>query len=144
MEGWSSGMGHSSTHAFLLLYLKQHKENLYMAKRKSANEEIDSDFFEELAKNTGGDVLGKMDSVKYFVDTGSLALNYICSGRFIGGGVPGGKLTEIYGPSSSSKSLIGTNILFGCQRMKGIAILLDCENSANRDFINKASHCNVV
>jgi recombination protein RecA len=114
-----------------------------MAKRKSTNEEIDSDFFEELAKNTGGDVLGKMDSVKYFVDTGSLALNYICSGRFIGGGVPGGKLTEIYGPSSSSKSLIGTNILFGCQRMKGIAILLDCENSANRDFINKASHCNV-
>lgn len=116
-----------------------------MVKRKSSNSEDNNfdDFFEELAEKTGGDVLDKIDSVKYFVDTGSLALNYICSGRFIGGGVPGGKLTEIYGPSSSSKSLIGTNILHGCQRMNGVPVLIDCENSANKEFITKASHCNL-
>lgn len=116
-----------------------------MVKRKNSNSEDNNfdDFFEELAEKTGGDVLDKIDSVKYFVDTGSLALNYICSGRFIGGGVPGGKLTEIYGPSSSSKSLIGTNILHGCQRMNGVPVLIDCENSANKEFITKASHCNL-
>lgn len=114
-----------------------------MAKKKLAdNDDLDG-FFQELADQTGGDVLSKIDSIKYFVDTGSLALNYICSGKFIGGGIPGGKLTEIYGPSSSSKSLIGTNILFGCQRMRGIPVLLDCENSANQEFIKKASHCNI-
>ena len=113
-----------------------------MAKKKDINEAND-DFFEYLAKETAGDVLEQIDSVKYFVDTGSLALNYICSGRFISGGIPGGKLTEIYGPNSSSKSLLGANILFGCQRQKGVASLQDCENSANKEFIQKASHCNL-
>lgn len=99
--------------------------------------------FKEIAAETGGDVLDKIDSVNYFVDTGSLALNYICSGKFIDGGIPGGKLTEIYGPSSSAKSLFGNNILFGCQKMGGIPVLLDCENSANKEFIKKASHCDL-
>jgi recombination protein RecA len=115
-----------------------------MAKRKSAAAiDVDDDFFQEFAEETDGAILDAIDSVKYFVDTGSLAINYICSGKFIGGGVPGGKLTEIYGPNSSSKSLIGTNILFGCQRKKGIPILEDCENSANKEFIRTASHCDL-
>jgi recombination protein RecA len=115
-----------------------------MAKKKAAaDSHVSDNFFEELAETTGGDVLDNIDSIKYFVDTGSLALNYICSGQFITGGIPGGKLTEIYGPNSSSKSLIGANILFGTQRAKGIAVLMDCENSANKEFIQKASHCNL-
>ena len=115
-----------------------------MAKKKAVfSEEEENDFFADLASETGGDVLDCIDSVRYFVDTGSLALNYICSGRFITGGIPGGKLTEVYGPNSSSKSLIGANILFGCQRMKGIPVLMDCENSANKEFINQASHCDL-
>lgn len=113
-----------------------------MAKRKT-NNDVDDSFFEELAEQTGGDVLDVIDSIKYFVDTGSLALNYICSGKFITGGIPGGKLTEIYGPNSSCKSLIGANVLFGCQKMKGIPVLMDCENSANKEFIKMASHCDL-
>lgn len=115
-----------------------------MAKRKTLTaSDSQDDFFAECAEQTGGDVLDSIDSVKYFVDTGSLSLNYICSGRFITGGIPGGKLTEIYGPNSSSKSLVGANILFGCQRAGGISVLMDCENSANKEFINQASHCDV-
>lgn len=109
--------------------------------RKKHTEDAD-DLFDIVAKETGGDILNDIDSVNYFVDTGSLALNYICSGKFINGGIPGGKLTEIYGPSSSAKSLIGNNILFGCQKMGGVPILLDCENSANKEFIETASHIN--
>jgi recombination protein RecA len=110
-----------------------------MKRKKVSSEQID-DIFSSVAKDTGGDILQDIDSIKYFVDTGSLALNYICSGRFIDGGIPGGKLTEIYGPSSSAKSLIGNNILFGCQKINGVPVLLDCENSANKEFIEKASH----
>jgi len=113
-----------------------------MAKKK-LNSDVDDDFFEDLAEKTGGDVLDSIDSIKYFIDTGSLALNYICSGRFITGGIPGGKLTEIFGPNSSSKSLFGANILFGTQKVGGIPCLLDCENSANKEFIQLASHCNL-
>ena len=112
-----------------------------MAKKK--NESSMDDFFSSMAKATGGDVLNEIDSVKYFIDSGNLAINYICSGRFIDGGIPGGKLTEIYGPSSSSKSLVGSNVLYGCQKINGIPILLDCENSANKEFIKKASHCDL-
>lgn len=115
-----------------------------MARKKiSSSEDSLDDLFKEIASETGGDVLNKIDSINYFVDTGSLALNYICSGKFIDGGIPGGKLTEIYGPSSSAKSLFGNNILFGCQKMGGIPVLLDCENSANKEFIMKASHCDL-
>jgi recombination protein RecA len=101
------------------------------------------DFFAKTAKKTGGEVLANIDSVSYFVDTGNLAVNYICSGYFITGGVPGGKLTEIFGPSSSSKSLFGNNILFGCQKINGVAVLIDAENSANKEFIKKASHADL-
>ena len=112
-----------------------------MAKKKKVN---DDEFdFDALASETDGEIIGKQDSVKYFVDTGSLALNYISSGKFITGGIPGGKLTEIFGPSSSCKSLFGNNILFGCQKLGGIAVLLDVENSANKEFMREASHCNV-
>lgn len=114
-----------------------------MAKKKSDSNEVNDDFFEYLAEETGGDVLDSIDSVKYFVDSGSLALNYICSGKFIGGGFPGAKISEIYGPSSSSKSLLGANALFGCQRAKGVAVLMDCENSVNKSFMQSASHCNI-
>lgn len=109
-----------------------------MGRKKLEN--AGDDFFSSLAKETGGDILNDIDSVNYFVDTGNLALNYICSGKFITGGIPGGKLTEIYGPSSSAKSLIGNNILYGCQKMGGVPVLLDCENSANKEFIETASH----
>lgn len=112
-----------------------------MAKKK--NDDSFDAFFSSMAQSTGGDVLNEIDSVKYFVDSGNLAINYICSGKFIDGGIPGGKLTEIYGPSSSSKSLVGSNILYGCQKVGGIPILLDCENSANKEFIKKASHCDL-
>jgi len=92
-----------------------------MAKKKiGASSGVDDSFFEDLAEETGGDVLDEIDSVKYFVDTGSLAINYICSGQFITGGIPGGKLTEIYGPNSSSKSLLGANILFGTQKQRAL------------------------
>lgn len=116
-------------------------KGLPMAKKKKDDVAVDDEFFSELAEANSGDVLDLMDGVRYCVDTGSLTLNYICSGKFLGGGIPGGKMIEIYGPNSSSKSLIGSNILFGCQRMNGVAVLLDCENAANKSFIQKASHC---
>ena len=88
-----------------------------MGRQKKSSAE--DDIFSSLASSIGGEILSNLDTAKYFVDTGNLAINYCCSGKFVGGGSPAGRLTEIYGPSASSKSLIGANILFGCQRMGG-------------------------
>ena len=108
-----------------------------MAKKKVKSE---VDLFSEIAALTGGEVLNEMESVKYFIDTGNLAVNYQCSGKFINGGVPGGRITEIYGPSSSGKSLFANNALHGCQKLGGYPIILDCENATNNEFMANANH----
>lgn len=98
------------------------------------------DNFEQLAALTGGELLDNISSIKYFIDTGNLALNWVCSGKFYGGGIPAGKIVEIYGPASSGKSLWGTNILKGTQDKNGVAVYLDCENALSKDFAQTASH----
>jgi recombination protein RecA len=119
-----------------------------MAKRKNSAPAPDEgdfsvDLFSEIAQKTGGDVISKTASARYYIDTGSLAINRVCSGRYIHGGIPGGKITEIYGPSSTAKSLIASNCLFGTQKLKGYPILLDVENASNPIFMKTASHLDI-
>jgi len=108
-----------------------------------AKKEASSDIFAEIAKETGAELVSNLDQARYFIDTGNFAINYCCSGKFFGGGIPGGRLTEIYGPSASSKSLIGSNILAGVQRMGGIGVILDTENAINGEFIQQATKCDI-
>lgn len=110
-----------------------------MAKLKTKNEE---DFIQDIASKTNGEILSTVGKTAYCIDTGNLALNYVCSGKFIGGGLPGGRITEVYGPAGGGKSLLGNCALGACQRMGGIAICLDCERASNADFAQKAAHVN--
>lgn len=110
------------------------------AKAKAKKVKTEEDIFAELAKSTGGELASQKDPITYYVDTGNLALNYICSGKFVGGGIPGGRMTEIFGPSGSAKSLWGVTLLRGIQKIKGIAILLDCEYSLSPEFASRAGH----
>lgn len=115
-----------------------------MAKKKKTEDAANLDgIYADLAAETGGDILGDLEDVKFFVDTGNLAINYSCSGRFLKGGIPGGRITEAFGPEASGKSLIGSNVLFGCQRLNGWTVLLDCENASNAEFMKKVSHLNL-
>jgi len=109
-----------------------------MAKKKKTDE----DFLAEIAESTGGETLEEAGRVPYWIDSGNLALNYLCSGRFIGGGYPGGKIIEAFGPEASGKSLVGYCFLGAVQRMGGVAIWLDCERSANADFAARCGHVN--
>lgn len=110
-----------------------------MAKKKTTVE-ADADFFASIKKDTGGLTLDSAGNVSYFIDTGNLALNYMNSGRFITGGIPGGRITEVFGPSGTSKSLLGYCCLGACQRMGGISVLLDCERAGNAEFAQNAGH----
>jgi recombination protein RecA len=115
-----------------------------MAKKKQGDQlnNLDAEYA-ALAEETGGDTLDQLESVRFYIDTGNLAINYSCSGKFIIGGLPGGRIIEAFGPEASGKSLIGANGLFGCQQMDGWAILLDCENASNGEFMQKVSHLNL-
>lgn len=114
-----------------------------MARSKVEVTEIkdEGELFAGLAKSVSGELLEDRDKARWgYIDTGILALNYMLSGKFVGGGCPAGTCFEVYGGSSSGKSLIGTNILRGCQTADGIAVLLDAERTVSKDFAIKASH----
>ena len=115
-----------------------------MAKKKIVDDnvgvELQADLFQKISKGIGGELLEDRDKNSWgFIDTGILGLNYILSGKFIGGGVQAGACIEILGNSSSCKSLIGTNILRGVQTQNGIPVMLDAERTISKDFAKKAS-----
>lgn len=66
---------------------------------------------------------------KSYVSWGNLAMDIIT-----GGGIPTGRVTEIYGGYSSGKSLLMTQALAQTQRDNGLGVLFDAEFALNRDF----------
>lgn len=58
------------------------------------------------------------------VSSGSIGLDIS-----LGGGIPRGRITEIYGPESSGKTTIALHIIAEVQRMGGIAGFIDAEHA---------------
>lgn len=108
-------------------------------KKKGSGSELE---LSKLASTIGGEILSRLDTVRSWIDSGNLALNHACSGRYMGGGIPVGKLIEIWGNSSSCKTLFALNFLRGVQRLGGIAVFIDVENTINATFAEKAAHVN--
>ena len=70
------------------------------------------------------------------IPTGSLSLD-ISLGV---GGIPRGRITEIYGPESSGKTTICQHIVAEAQRMGGMAAYIDMEHALDPRY---AAHCGV-
>ena len=68
--------------------------------------------------------------VRRWVSTGSTLLDYICSNRREGG-LPEGRIVEIFGPPSIGKSHIATQIARSTQAMGGIVVYIDTENATS-------------
>jgi RecA/RadA recombinase len=102
----------------------------------------EKDILSEILNETGGETLRTAGQVPYFVDTGNLAINYACSGKFLSGGFPGGRIIEAFGPEASGKSFLGYCFMHSVQQMNGIAILLDCERSSGAEFAERCGHVN--
>jgi recombination protein RecA len=68
--------------------------------------------------------------VKRWVSTGCLQLDYAVS-NCRDGGLPEGRIIEIYGPPSIGKSHIAAQICRSCQKLGGIAVYIDTENAVN-------------
>lgn len=60
--------------------------------------------------------------VTTFIPTSSIVLNKIC-----GGGIPCGRLTEIYGAEASGKSSLSADIFYNVQKLGGVGIIIDSE-----------------
>jgi recombination protein RecA len=110
------------------------------AKEKGRNEDSSSDFTSELIsslnKEHGSRIAYNLSEdespthVKRWISTGSTLLDYIVSNRF-NGGLPEGRIVEIFGPPSIGKSHIATQIARSTQRMGGIVVYIDTENATS-------------
>ena len=77
----------------------------------------------------GDSAVEKVDSIS----TGSLGLD-IALGI---GGVPKGRVIEIYGPESSGKTTLATHIIAEAQKKGGIAAIVDAEHAFDKYYAQK-------
>jgi recombination protein RecA len=53
------------------------------------------------------------------------------------GGIPKGRVTEIYGPESSGKTTLALHVIANAQRQGGIAAFIDAEHALDADYARK-------
>lgn len=85
-----------------------------------------ADLSDALLKAIGENAEGQ--AVTQFIDTGSIALNCAISGR-PDGGLPYGRLVEMFGESSSGKTALASRMMALAQKMGGCAGFSDWERS---------------
>lgn len=107
-----------------------------MAKKKKDEEQdsvvLDdlSDFFKKELSSAD------ISDVEEFISTGSTLLDYAIANR-PNGGIPVGRITEICGNEATGKSLIAYHVLANTQKMGGVAVYIDTERAANKDFMQR-------
>lgn len=72
-------------------------------------------------------------SVSRYIDTGFPPLNKIMSGHY-NGGLPMGRMVEVFGESSTGKTAMATQWMINAQKMGGVAIFIDWERSFDEDM----------
>src|SRR6202790_195581 len=91
----------------------------------------------QIDKNYGkGSVMRLGDEVRQpiaVIPTGSIALD-VALGI---GGLPRGRIVEIYGPESSGKTTVALHVLANAQRAGGIAAFIDAEHALDPDYAKK-------
>ena len=121
-----------------------------MARKKKADpvvetsgaaEDFTADLIKSLNKERGTRVAYNLSTdespthVNRWISTGSQLLDYIVSNRR-NGGLPEGRIVEIFGPPSIGKSHIATQIARSTQQMNGIVVYIDTENATSIENLN--------
>ena len=78
----------------------------------------------------------EISDVESFISTGSTLLDFVISNRK-NGGIPARRITEICGNEATGKSLIAYQILANTQKMGGVAVYIDTERAANKEFLTR-------
>jgi recombination protein RecA len=91
--------------------------------------QIDRQFGKGSVMRLGDDVRAPIE----VIPTGSIALD-IALGI---GGLPRGRVVEIYGPESSGKTTVALHAIANAQRAGGIAAFIDAEHALDPDYAQK-------
>lgn len=107
-----------------------------MGKKNSEIQEFTSDLIKSLNKDFGARVAYNLSAdespthIKRWISTGSKSLDYIISNQR-NGGLPEGRIVEIFGPPSIGKSHIAVQIARSTQKAGGIVVYIDTENATS-------------
>lgn len=93
---------------------------------KLAIEKIEKDFGKGSIMKLGDKTTVNVDAIP----TGALALD-VALGI---GGIPRGRIIEIYGPESSGKTTLAQHIVAECQKKGGIAAFVDAEHALDPEY----------
>ena len=102
----------------------------------SKNDDFTKDLIKSLNKEQGSRVAYNLavdespTHVKRWISNGSKQLDWICANK-PNGGLPEGRIVEIFGPPSIGKSHIATQIARSTQAMGGIVVYIDTENATS-------------
>ncbi len=66
------------------------------------------------------------------IPTGSISLNIA-----LGGGIPKGRISEVYGPESSGKTTLTLHTIAECQKKGGLAAFIDAEHALDPEYAKK-------
>jgi recombination protein RecA len=108
---------------------------------KTRDDDFTSELIKSLNKEHGSKIAYNLTEdaspthVKRWISTGSTLLDYIVSNRR-SGGLPEGRIVEIFGPPSIGKSHIATQIARSTQNMGGIVVYIDTENATSVENLN--------
>ncbi len=91
---------------------------------------------EQIERQFGkGSIMKLGDSAKVHVETfptGSLSLDLA-----LGGGIPKGRIVEIYGPESSGKTTLSLHVLAEVQKRGGLAAFIDAEHALDPEYAGR-------
>lgn len=109
--------------------VKDEKEQVQSGKDKAlkmALDKIEKDFGKGSIMRLGDKTSVNVD----YIPTGALALD-IALGI---GGVPRGRIIEVYGPEASGKTTLAQHIVAQCQKKGGIAAFIDAEHALDPEY----------
>jgi len=91
----------------------------------------------QIERNFGSGSIMRMGSNKVLpietISTGSLSLDYALGI----GGLPRGRVIEIYGPESSGKTTVSLQVLAQAQKKGGVVAFIDAEHALDPQYVSK-------
>src|SRR4030066_430487 len=108
-----------------------------MAKKKTQQSSDLQEAVDEIKQRFGEGAIMKLRDAKAVdvdvVPTGSLSLDLALGV----GGVPRGRVVEIFGPESSGKTTLALHILAEAQKKGGVGAFIDAEHALDPDYSKK-------
>ncbi len=101
------------------------------------HEALDSALY-QIEKQFGKGSIMKLGDTESLVDIPAVSTGSITLDAAIGiGGVPKGRVTEIYGPESSGKTTLALHIVAESQKEGGVAAYIDAEHALDLNYARK-------